>query len=182
MFLPGAYSFVVMDGNVVPDTTGKLPSNASPVTAPIPVILKPDTFQTIVVEEKNGRLLSAVLDDIPPKPEEGSRLRVFDYTGSKEDSVRMTFNEKESEVWNPSQGTPFEKSLAGIEGLASLHLLSKIDGKQLVLSAYETTIEPQKSYSLVIFFDRYGQKAFTLVDDASAPYDKVEMEALLKGH
>ena len=181
MFLPGDYSCVVMDGNVIPDAAGKLPPKTSPVTAPVPVTLKPGAYHTLVVEEKNGRIASTFLDDVPPKPETDSRLRIFDYTNSKDDSLRMIFNEQESEVWNPSQGTPFEKSLAGIEGLASLKLFSKINDKPFVICAFETSIETQKSYSLVIFFDRYGQKAFTFVEDASAPFDTDEMEALLKG-
>lgn len=180
MFLPGAYSFIVMDGNLVPDAAGKLPPDASPVTAPVPVTLKSGAFHTLVVEEKNGRMGTSVIDDDPLKPETGSGLRVFDYTGSTADSVRMTCNEKEFEIWNSSRGTPFEKSLAGIEGSTRLELVSRVNDKPAVLGAYETTIEPQKSYSLVIYFDRYGQKTFTLVEAASAPVDKAEIDAFLK--
>lgn len=182
MFIPGPYSFVIMDGNVVPDATGKLPTNIAPVTIPASVSLKPGAFHTLVVEEQAGRIVSTVIHDTPPKPETGPQLRVFDYTGSTSDSLRLSCGEQELPIWNSSNPTPFQKSLSGLHGLARLELMTEIDGKPKVVNVYEATIESKNSYSLVIFVDRYGQKAFTFVEDAAASFTKAEIEAFMKEH
>lgn len=180
MFLPGEYSLSVLDGSAIPDAAGKLPPNAAPLVPPQQVSLKAGAFQTVVVEEKDGKMSATSMDDKPPGEDMGPVLRVFDYTGSTGQSLRLSCNDKQTEVWNSSLPTPFSKDAPGLHGDARIELVSSASGKPVVINAYETTIDPKKSYSVVVSYDRYGQQSFSFVEDASSSADEQQIKAFLQ--
>ncbi|MFZ4776241.1 MAG: hypothetical protein ACOYM3_12790 [Terrimicrobiaceae bacterium] len=179
---PGANSVMILDGSVIPDATGQISAEGKSLAQPIAVNFKGGAFNTIIVEEKDGKLFTTIIEDKPPSMDTGPAFRIFDYTGSTNESVQIVSRDKPVEVWKSSTPTPITKLLTGLQGPVSVQLGSIRNGTPVVLSSYETEVTPSKSYSIVLSFDRYGERSLSFVEDADSNANAEQIREFLKAN
>lgn len=177
---PGQTAILVLDGSVIPDSSGKIPTGGKPLVAPVAANFSGGAFHTIIVEEKDGKLATSVIEDKPPAKDTGPAFRIFDYTGSENESLQIVAREKSVELWKSSIPTPATRLLTGLHGTASIQFASIRNGSPVVLNAYEAEISPSRSYSVVLSFDRYGERSLSCVEDADSCASAEQIREFLK--
>ncbi len=180
MFLPGKYSLLILDGSVIPDAHGRIAPGATPIVPSEQVDLKPGSFHTIVVQDTDGRFSLSLMEDKPPVENSGPILRVYDYTHSQNEFLSLHSADREMEIWNSGQGSPFSKEMPGVAGESRIELSSINSGNPRILNAFETEIDPKHAYSIAIFYDRYGDRAFSFFKDADVDVNEDQIRSFLE--
>lgn len=117
---PGKFTLHLLDGSVKKpeDPTEKLPLEEKKLVDPIEVDLAAGSYQTLVVEQKDGKLTSEVLADTRPDSSSPALLRVVDFSGLDGWKVQLADRQQRilQPIWDSGQGgtQPVAIGLTGI--------------------------------------------------------------------
>lgn len=162
---PGSYSLSVLNGSIIPDATGHIPSGNRPLASSPKFNLKAGSFTTFVVRESGGKYTIDPYRDEVVTDASGPNLRILNFSGADHLGIYLPSENKEREIWNSQASTPF--FLKGLKGSNPyrLQLCRIVDGNPERVSGFETEMSSQSACSVVIYLDRYGDLAMRVVED-----------------
>ncbi len=177
---PDPMSVVTYAGSAIPNAEGKLENPGEPLAKSDSIPLRGGAFYTLVVREESGRFRVETVEDFPPEEGRGPSFRIFDFSNLESGGVTLSTGGPAEKVWSVTEKSPFLKNFPGKSGPGRLELIGPSQDKAMVLSAFEMDLSPQKSYSIVLFIDRYGQRVFGVTEDASVDYSEQDIKEFLK--
>ena len=173
---PGTYSVKILDGSVTPDANGHI-TGGTPITPPEKLELKAGTLGTIVIRESDKKFTASTFgEELAQGDKSGPTLRVFDYSGAPSMSLRAALAGEPTEIWNSTRENPF--TCPAKPGQCRFELWRPIGKDMRPVSSYETTINPSSLTSVVIYTDRYGEPAMSVVDDREINISADELKGL----
>ena len=177
---PNPMVAVTYNGSAIPNAEGKLENPGEPLAKSDKIPLKGGAFYTLIVREESGKYSVETLEDLPPEKDLGPKFRVFDFSKLESGGITLSTSGAAEKVWSVDEKSPFSRNLPGKSGLGRLELIGILNNKPALIGAYEMDVSPQKSYSIVLYIDRYGQRVFGVAEDAVAEYGEQDIKEFLK--
>lgn len=177
-FKSGSYVLSTVDGSVIPDANGRIAAGSPPIGKNVTLDLKPGTHMTVVVQEKDGKFSTETLEDKLPENPTGPTIRVFDFSGKSDASVRLINGQKTVELWSPKMANPLVASGVAAGGDCRFEFWRTIDNQARCIAAYEKNLSGKGSCSVVIYTDRYGEPSMSVTDDANGKISADELKGL----
>jgi len=175
---PSAYTINVLDGEIVPDETGKLPPNTRSL-ASSNINVSPGSFTTVLIRNENGQLRSEVLSDVRPKVGLGPEVHVMDLLGNPDLKLILAVGDKKRELWSSGKAGSGVVSLVGVTGPVRFELVKAGPSGSVPINSFETSLNPLLGYSVIVYPDRYGNIAMAVTENANANTSADEIKALV---
>lgn len=175
-FRPGNYTLNILSGSVIPNA-GNLPLKDLRLADPVPLALTAGKAVSLVVLEKEGKFSVQVFDEMKTSGT-GPNLRILDFSGLGGYSLFLS-GKTEKEIWNSATPTPVVIPVEGGLESYSFQVRQTLEGQpSQVIGGYETTLSAKDSLTIVIFNDRYGERAVRGYTDSKANLDFDLVKAL----
>lgn len=176
---PGKYELLLLDGNVIPDATGKINVPEKKLIPPLAIDFQPGKFQTLLVTSTNGSFSCQILEDTVPDKPNGITFRVLDFSASKDEVLKLFAGQNASNLWASGNPRPTVKIVPNFSGLGRIELYKNSRSSPYPSNSYELEGAPNSAYSVVLFIDRYSQKSMSVTQDAFVDLDEEEAKSMV---
>jgi len=166
---PGKFKLHILDGNVArpADPEEPLPLEEKKLVEPIEVEMPPGSYQTLVVEQKDGKFTSQLTADVRPDSSSPPLVRVVDFSGL--DGWRIQLANRENHplqpVWDSGQGGT-QPAAIGLTGIYRFVITRRGKEKPWPVASLETELARGTSMTVLLFPGEAGTGAATLFFNA----------------